>query len=331
MAKRTPNIDERIARMRRSLGESDQRGAEELLADALADAHFRLVAFAAEECRARLCYGLQPRLVDAFRGFADRPAAHDPQCIAKSALARTLVALDYADVEFFLAGIRFRQLEPVWGGSQDTASDVRLNCAMGLAATAYARALPELATLLADPEPGVRAGVAAAIACAEPIAAEAVLRTKALAGDPEPDVTGACLVELLRLAPDESPAFVGAFLGDADPVIRQLAALALGESRLDASLAQLRSRWDAAVYKGADQQVLLRAAVLHRSEAAFDWLVSVIADGERRIVEPLIRELAIYSGNRRLRDQVRHALARRAEEALATLFDRHWGSEPDTD
>lgn len=151
----------------------------------------------------------------------------------KAATARALVALDCGYVAFFFAGTRFRQLEPVWGGTQDTAVDIRMTCTMGLAGTAYHRALPELVSLLADPEPQVRAGVISAIACCESIAGEAVLRTKALAGDPKPEVTGVWLLALLELKPAGVTApFVGTFLDRGNSPHRELAALALGESRL---------------------------------------------------------------------------------------------------
>jgi hypothetical protein len=106
---------------------------------------------------------------------------------AKGAIARALVALDCQDAALYRAGIRLRQLEPVWGGSVDTAIDLRGTCAMGLVQTRYPRALAELVALLADPEPRARTGAAPAIVCAVPLGAEAVLRAKALMGNARPD------------------------------------------------------------------------------------------------------------------------------------------------
>ena len=117
----------------------------------------------------------------------------------------------------FAPGSVLRQPEPVWGGSVDTAVDVRVSCAMGLVNTRYPRALIDLVGLLADPEPRARAGAARAIACAEPLAAEAVLRIKALTGDAEAEVVGECLVGLLQVEPEESPGFVAGFLDDRGP------------------------------------------------------------------------------------------------------------------
>jgi HEAT repeat protein len=168
-----------------------------------------------------------------------------------------------------------------------------------------------------------------AIACCEPLAAESVLRTKAQAGDPEPEVTAACLLALLRLDPEPCAAFVGTFLDSEDAVLRESAALALGESRLPEALAELRRHWDAAPYKGAAAQVLLKGAVLHRSEAAFDWLLALVADGEHRIAERLVRDLAVYRGNTRLRQRLAEALAARGDEDLLALLTRAWPAGPE--
>lgn len=322
MAKRQTPADTRLTDFRESLAAGPV--TVEALRAALADPNYRLVALAAGHASDRLIYGVAVDLIAAFRRLADLPCAQDPQCIGKGAIARALVALDCANVGFFLTGIRFRQLEPVWGGSQDTAVDVRVTCAMGLAATAYLRALPELTVILADPEPRVRAGVTDAIACCQPIAAESVLRTKALAGDREPEVTGACFAALLRLEPEASAGFVGAFLDRGDETLRELAALALGESRLPGALAELRARWDAAPYKGAAEQTLLKGAVLHRSDEAFDWLLGLVADGERRISERVVRDLAVYRGNQRLRERLVAACEGRGDADLMALLATVW-------
>ena len=329
MAKRridaNTHLAERLAELRTAINNVTATG--QALHAALADPHYRLVAAAAGYASDGLRYDLEPDLIAAFRRLADRPHTQDPQCTAKGAIARALVAIDCANVEFYLAGIRLHQREPAWGGSQDTAVDCRVTCAMGLAATAYARALPELTRLLADPEPRVRAGVMDAIACCEPIAAESVLRTKAQAGDPEAEVIGACLLALLRLESGDCTTFVGGFLDQADATLHELAALALGESRRPDALQELRQRWDAAPFKGAAERVLLKGAVLHRSPEAFAWLLELAADGERRIAERVVCDLAVYRSNERLRQRLVEALSRRTDTDLAQILDRVWPKE----
>lgn len=317
---RRPDIRERIEAFRRRCDQEAPEGVLVAAREALADRHYLLVAKAAELAGDRLIYGLEPDLVAAYPRLLEDPAKHDPGCTAKGAIARALVALDSQDADFFIAGIRYRQPEPVWGGSVDTAVDLRVSCAIGLAATAHPRALIHLVELLHDPEPHARGGAARAIACVQPLAAEAVLRSKALAGDPEPEVTGECLAALLRAEGDEALDFVAGFLDDPSAEVSALAALALGESHLEGALALLRARWDAEPFKRDADRVLLRAAALHRSEAALAWLVEVAATGDRASAEVAITELGAYRNNARLRARLETVLAERADPQLTARY-----------
>src|SRR5690606_29599724 len=124
-----------------------------------------------------------PNLLTAWSRFLEDGVKQDPQCLAKSAITAALLALECNDVEFWLAGIRYVQLEPTWGRAVDTAVDVRCNCALGLVNSNYRRAIIELTVLLNDPERRARAGAARAISCGDPGQAEALLRFKILTGD----------------------------------------------------------------------------------------------------------------------------------------------------
>src|SRR6267142_2143793 len=176
----------------------------------LADKHFRVVARAATLAGERSLRERLPDLSSAYARFLVEPIKQDPHCIAKQAIARALVNLESDNVPFFLEGIRYRQLEPAWGGADDTAIDVRCSCAMGLVSTGYFRAIQELTALLQDPEWRARAGAARAISCGNPREAEALLRFKVLLGDPEPDVIGECFTGLLSIAKEECLPFVAA-------------------------------------------------------------------------------------------------------------------------
>jgi len=324
MPKPRSTARERLEAYRRRCETGDAPSLRDATRQALRDPHCLVVARAAEVSGERLLYDLEPELIAAYGRFLDKPAKRDPQCTAKGAIARALVALDSQDVTFYLAGIGYRQPEPVWGGSVDTAVDLRTSCAMGLAATSYPRALIELVSLLHDPEPRARAGAARAIACTDSLAAEAVLRAKALAGDPEPDVIGECLAGLLQVAPDDSPDFVARFLDDPDPALRELAALALGGSRLETALHLLREAWESQPLKRDADRALLRAAVLHRSDQAFEWLLSVVEKGDRASAELVIRELAAYRSNARLHERLARAVKARTDEHLTACLRDAW-------
>jgi HEAT repeat protein len=323
MARKTDDPQPRLQCLQAAAG-GDPAAFPQVARAALRDRHPLPVARAAQLCGERLFYDLEGDLITAFERLRPLPFTQDPQCTAKGAIARALVALDCQDAALYRGGLRLRQAEPVWGGSVDTAVDLRATCAMGLVQTRYPRALIDLVGLLADPEPRARAGAARAIACAEPLAAEAVLRAKTLMGDAEPEVVGECLAGLLQVEPEESPEFVAGFLDAADPAVREQAALALGGSGLELSLALLRERWDAEPLKGEAQRILLRGALLHRSEAAFDWLLGVIARGDPRTATWLVEELAVYRANARLCEHVREAVEARARPMVGEAWERAW-------
>ena len=277
----------------------------------LSDKHFRVVAKAASLAGERSLPDLIPDLLTAYARFLEDPVKRDPNCIAKGAVARALVNLGCEHVDFFLRGSRYTQLEPVWGGSADTAIDVRCSCAMGLVGTGYSRAVQELTALLHDSESRARAGAARAISCGNPREAEAVLRLKVLVGDEEAEVIGECFTGILSIAPIECLPFVATYLSGEKEDVRDFAALALGESRNPKAVEYLRNAWDATVVLGEFPGVLIRAAALNRTDAAFDWLISIIETGRQAHVDIAVEALAVYERNTKLKERVNQALARR--------------------
>jgi HEAT repeat protein len=283
-----------------------------VLKNALADRHFLVVSRAATLSGDRLLHELIPDLISAFARFVQDPVKRDPRCKAKNAIARALVMLECQDIAFYQNGIAYRQLEPVWGGRADTATDVRCSCAMGLAASGHPRAVAELTGLLNDPEVPVRCGAARAISCGNPFEAEAVLRLKVQIGDAEPQVLGECFGALLTIAPEYSLPFVAAYLRAQDEALQEYAALALGESRHPEAFKLLRDAWDELVTPEA-RGALIRAAALHRSDAAFEWLLAIIETGTTKLAEIAVDALAVYERNSKLIEQVNAAKARREE------------------
>jgi hypothetical protein len=307
------NVDAELAALDELPGE---RAAKVAALEKALMGHYRVAAKAARAAEDSLLYELVPALKSAYARFLDKPLKQDPNCFAKKALARALVALDCDDVDFFLAGVRYRQLEPAYGGVNDTAPEVRASCAMGLVASGYSRALAELTALLHDKDAGARVGAVRAVACGNPREAELVLRAKALAGDAEPQVVGECFTGLLAVEPEQSVAFVAAFLGHADDAVRELAALSLGESRLDAALAPLREAWADPLLGEDFRRALLRAAAAHRSDLALDWLVALVAEARVAVAVEAIDALAPYKHNAKLMRRLASVLAERADASL---------------
>ncbi|ACL02223.1 PBS lyase HEAT domain protein repeat-containing protein [Desulfatibacillum aliphaticivorans] len=325
MARKQDPVEIRLKILREERREGDPDEIRKKVREALKDKHQLVVALAAKFCEEYLFEDLEPDLIKAYNRFLANPVKKDPNCRAKEAIVRALAAINCQDVDFFIEGLKYRQLEPIWNDFTDTAVDVRVSCAMGLASASYPRALVELAQLLNDPEDQARIGAVRAIAITQPLGAEALLRFKALLGDSNPDVASEALAGLLQLAPQDSKEFVhGFFQDDMDLVLRESLALSLGESKTDEALEILQELWENEPYKREQDLVLLRGAVLHRSEKAFDWLIDVISEGDRNIALFIIEELSIYSANEQLAAKIQSALAQFDDEELTSRFVQLW-------
>ena len=290
---------------------ADRAVQNEAIGKALQDKHYRVVARAAVLAEERQLHERIGDLLAAYARFLQDPVKRDPTCHAKKAIVHALVALECRDIPFYLEGIRYTQPEPVWGGTADTAVDVRCSCATGLVNSGYVRAVPELAALLNDPEPGARIGAARAISCGHPREAEALLRFKALVGDEKPEVVGECFTGLLAIAPDECLPLVAAALSHDDDAVRDFAALALGESRHPKALKHLQNAWEEVLVSPEMRAVLIRAAAVHRTDEAFDWLLTIIEQGTPQQSEIAVDALAVYERNTKLAERVQAALAKR--------------------
>jgi hypothetical protein len=189
---------------------------------------------------------------------------------------------------------------------------------MGLVASGHSRALVELTALLNDPDAGARLGAVRAIACGNPREAELLLRAKVWSGDAEPQVLGECFTGLLAVEPEESLGFVAAYLQRGDDAVRELAALALGESRSEGALAPLQEAWNGVLVGDEFRRALLRAAAAHRSEAAFDWLLAIIADARVAVALEVVEALAPYKHNAKLMERLKVAVTERGDAALLT-------------
>lgn len=58
---------------------------------------------------------------------------------------------------------------------------------------------------------------------------------------------------------------------------------------------------------------LIRAAALHRSEAAFDWLIHIIEQESRKHAGEAAEALAVYERNTKLTERVQAAIAGRRD------------------
>jgi hypothetical protein len=161
-----------------------------------------LVSKAAEATLHHGLTGLTPNLAAAFPRFLENGMKSDPQCWAKNALAKALAAFEYQEPELFLTGMRHIQLEPVWGGSADTAGTLRGTCALALVQCRELdshRLLAHLIPLLADKELLVRVDAVRAIVQVGSDSAALLLRLRAELASDEPELLGSCYSGVLAL------------------------------------------------------------------------------------------------------------------------------------
>jgi HEAT repeat protein len=250
---------------------------------------------------------LNPELTAAFSKFMVNGAETDPSCKAKQRIAEALYRMDYAEESLFLQGIRYVQKEAVWGGTVDTAAALRGTCALGLVRMNYPEVMSELADLLADADAEARIGAIRAIAYTGNPQAVPLLRFKARTGDVDPQVMSDCFSGLLNLAPQQSLSLVASFL-DAAPEISEMAALALGESRQAEAFELLRHWWQRTGMPELRLTGLLAIAML-RQDAALDFLLELVATGDKRDRDGAIGALKMYQSDAILWQRVQQAMS----------------------
>jgi HEAT repeat protein len=221
---------------------------------------------------------LEPDLVEAFERFMVNAQKTDPGCAAKSAIVDALYRMEAYQPDVYLKGIGHVQMEPVWGGQEDTAAKLRGTSALALVRINYSNVMLQLAQLLADPESDARIAAARAIGYSGNIeAGEPLLRYKALIGDEHPQVLCDCFGALLQLTPDASLSFVASFLHRDDAAVAEAAAVALGESQLVQAFPFLEAAWEDALDAEMRQTLLLAIALL-RHERPLEFLLGLLAD-----------------------------------------------------
>ena len=200
--------------------------AEPELAKALNLRNNFLVAKAAALTLHHRLTGLKPSLAAAFPRFLENAAKSDPQCWAKNALAKTLAAFEYQEPELFLTGMRHIQLEPVWGGSADTAGTLRGTCALALVQCRELgshRVLTHLIPLFADKELPVRVDAVRAVVQVCSDSAALLLRLRAELASDEPELLGSCYSGVLALEGPTTLPWAAKFLAPEDDAAAEAA------------------------------------------------------------------------------------------------------------
>ena len=317
------SLEDRLARLSELLSEPDSRLARRELAKALGERSNHLVGKAAKIAAELGFDELTGELTAAFDRFMVEPVSTDKGCVAKSAIVKALVDFEAREEDVYLRGVRHRQLEPSWGEPVDTAVPVRTLSAEGLMISRHPDLAFEMTELLVDPETTARVAAARVLAASGRAEAAPLLRLKAHLGDSEPEVTTEVLAGLLTLAPRRSLPFAAQFLQSDDGALVASAALALGESRLEEAVPLISRRYR----RGADrrlEQTLLIAISMLRREPGFEYLLSLVRDGDQGRAVQAVTALAIHRGDTSVRERTETALAGRKRGSLRSVFEREF-------
>lgn len=316
------NVEAELAKLT-PLGDAPAAEAVPALRKALADRVNVIAAKAARIAAGRQFRELAPDLLRALDRLLEKPAERDPQCWGKTAIAKALAELEHREAAPFLRGLRHIQMEPVWGGQEDTAGALRGACVLALVACtdiAPETILRALVDAMADRAAPVRVEAARALAQMD---GGLLLRLKARLGDDEPSVIGQVFDSLLSVEREEALLFVAEFLKSAEDWVREEAALALGASRMAGAVPLLRAAWEA-----TQEDAMLRAISASRQEEAIAFLVGLVRDGRPRAAESALEALAIHKDSEEIREKVRAAAAGREPEIRRSCeerFPRHGG------
>jgi HEAT repeat protein len=164
VARKVSSLEEQLDRLAELRGQPPSPEGRAEAAKYLTSKMNLVAAKAARIAGEWLAAELTPQLVAAFDRFMVKPETTDRRCAAKIEILKALCKLEYPSPAVFRRGLRHVQMEPTWGGSVDTAAEVRALGAMGLAQTDYPDALEEILPLLLDPERDARIGAVRAIA-----------------------------------------------------------------------------------------------------------------------------------------------------------------------
>jgi HEAT repeat protein len=263
-----------------------------------------------------------PALAEAFKRFMHEAEKTDKGCPAKTAIAKALVDMEVgADADaVYLAGVRHVQREPVWGGSEDSAGELRGYCVLGLALMNHRGVMAEIVDLLVDPHPAARTAAARAVAVTGREEGAWLLRLKLLTGDRSPDALAEAMTALVRLTPRNALPFLARFLDSHDEATRESAALAIGSSRQPAGFELLRQAWDHALGVDARRPLLLALAML-RLEESLAFLLSVVeSEDDSQLAADAVDALRLYRHDEAVRAKVKAAAEKRADAAARRAF-----------
>lgn len=312
-------LEDQLAQLKSLRAASTRSPAD--LAKLLDSKHSVIVAGAAPLVAEDRLVELIPALIKAFDRFLANGDKNDKGCAAKFAIVNALCALNHREPETYLAGLRCVQLEPGFGGSSDTAGELRGRCAIALAEMAHPSIVIDIAPLLADKDGQTRVGAARALGVIASEGAAGTLRLKLLLGDEEPAVLTECAAALLAISARDHAAFVISALQAAkkDDVIEAIL-VALGECRDSAIVEPLKQMYAAARIE-PDRRAALRILARLRVDGAHEALLDIIEKALHIHAKEAVEAAAPLRNDPRFMQKLDAALDRRDDKFLTRHRD----------
>lgn len=297
----------------------------------LRDRNAYLVAKAAELAAEAGDAVLVPELLGAYDLFFEDGAKRDPQVWGKNAIARALRALGHRDPGPFVRGLHHVQLEPVWGKVEDMAANLRCACAEALVDTDLPPqdALRELLPLLVDAFAVVRVEAVNAIAQLGGHEAALLLRLKALSGDAEAEVVGACFGALLDREPADAIRFIAPFLDHEDDELQLEAAASLALSRHPDALGELRG-FLARPPAREVREAAIKACAGSPQPTVVDLLLEIVRGGDVSSAASAIGALAQSRFREAARERVWTAVSATRDGRLVAVWEDAFGGDGTT-
>ncbi|WP_435008787.1 HEAT repeat domain-containing protein [Tundrisphaera lichenicola] len=315
------SLDDKLAAIRALRGQSLSPEQRAELKKRVGDRSNLVVGAASAIVAENSLVELAGDLEAAFGRFLVNPLKDDKLCRAKIAIVEALDRMEHPRTDVFLKAARHVQLEPVWGGTEDSAPPLRAAALIALARVEGSGALPLLVDAMADPAKDVRSASAIALGAIGSEAAGLILRLKARVGDKDPDVLSECLLGLLTVDPKENLPIVVEYLEPGNATTCEAAALALGKSRLTEAVEPLKECLQRSHSRELTQQILLALAILRRP-ASIDTLIELVESEAEPTAIDALSALGIYKDDPRLRERMERVVQERGSRILRDAFEQ---------
>ncbi len=282
----------------------------------LSDSNHMVVAEAAKVVEKYRYKELFPEMAVAFHRLVQGGLKADVGCIAKIAIVKAMDQLLYNDEDdVFHRGISYVQLEPAYGPPEDTAADLRARCAMALARLVHPKIFFLLTDLIMDPEPQARTGAVRSLVYLGTRESQLLLRMKILAGEAHPNVLSECFSGLVEIDAETSVTFFARLLDSNNGVIKEEAALALGETRLESAFELLCRSREEEILAERKQMYLLPIALTRRTQA-FEYLIDLLENDHVKSALSALDALSIFQSDPSLRDRIQQVAENREEPVI---------------